>query len=245
MTAVRVGFDGVQVWRHPNIVRLLDHWIDDSGHPHIVMELAEGGDLPHYVSSQMRIGRWSVPRCCELMLGLMKAVEYVHSRGMVHRDIKPENVLVDAHGSALLGDFGLARTSSATMTRGTGTRLYMSPEQLNEKDYGPPADVWSAGIVFYQLACDLLPGDTVTDLSATSPFGDAGGADTLLVNIMTKPPRLDRVPRSYGDDFTALLTSMLRFDPVERPTSMEVAARMGLIVARMLKGSEPGAGGAT
>jgi len=114
------------------------------------MELIDGPTLSAY----LRDGPLSSRDTADLGARLADALAYVHQRGIVHRDVKPSNILLASNGDAWLGDFGIARlhdTSTMTVTGTTmGTVSYMAPEQLEDHQVGPAADIWSLGIVLLE-----------------------------------------------------------------------------------------------
>src|SRR5256714_9294762 len=136
---------------HPNLVQTYDITEVD-GRPCIVMELVDGGTLEG--------GRLSREDAAEIAGGLAHA----HSRGVVHRDLKPTNLLRSASGQVKIADFGIARAVEETRVTQIGTVLgtmrYLAPEQAEGRVVGPPADVYSLGIVFDEL----LEGATAADL---------------------------------------------------------------------------------
>ncbi len=150
--------------RHPNVVDVLDMGEDEDGTVFLVLELLEGESMHQLLMRDVRI---SPQRTLELLVPVMQALVYAHRRGIVHRDIKPDNIFisVDDTGAQVpkLLDFGIAKvieaSKSGTVT-GTviGTPYYMSPEQAaGSADTGPPADVWSMGVVLYECLSGNLP----------------------------------------------------------------------------------------
>jgi serine/threonine protein kinase len=224
----------VQMERHQNIVRYLEHAVDDRGHLHIVMEYAEGGDLPRYVEQQRAAGTWSTRTALRLAAEVADGLKYAHSLDLEHRDIKPDNVLVSGNGTAMLGDWGLARdhgSRTGTTTVGVGSPLWMAPEVLNALPSGKPADIWSLAIVCYQLLCGVFPDSSSGDAHAvaqSSPFGDAGGAATLMVNTLSKAPAFNRLPTDVPAPVRDLLAAMLDKTPERRPDAGIVHARLAL-----------------
>lgn len=140
--------------KHPSIVPVHDVGTEDD-RCFIVTEYVEGGSLAQRLSRH--------PPSIEQSLGWIKdiaeALEYAHLHGVIHRDIKPANILIDHHGRALLGDFGIAQSANKTGTfaPSLGTLSYMSPEQLEGKAATPQSDVYSLGVVLHECLTGKLP----------------------------------------------------------------------------------------
>ncbi len=146
--------------RHPNIVRV--HSIQEKdGLFFLVMDYVEGASL--FAVERTR-GSFPFNEAAFAMKGVLEALKFAHSKKVVHRDIKPENVLVDKSGTPLLTDFGIAKPLEGTKLTKTGlalgTPLYMSPEQVRgEADIDVRSDIYSAGVLFYELLCGKVPFD--------------------------------------------------------------------------------------
>ena len=143
---------------HPNIARLLDGGTTDDGVPYLVMELIEGDRIDTYCQAQ----RLSVTERLRLFLGCARAVQYAHQRLVIHRDIKPSNILVTSDGVPKLLDFGIAKIldpsgdAETTMARPM-TPEYASPEQIRGELITTATDVYSLGVVLYQLLTGRSP----------------------------------------------------------------------------------------
>ena len=146
--------------RHPNIVRV--HSIQEKdGLFFLVMDYVEGASL--FAVERTR-GAFPFNEAAFVMKGILEALKFAHGKKVVHRDIKPENVLVDKSGTPLLTDFGIAKPLEGTKLTKTGlalgTPLYMSPEQVRgEADIDVRSDIYSAGVLFYELLCGKVPFD--------------------------------------------------------------------------------------
>lgn len=169
---------------HPNIITVYDHGRTEEGRLYIVMEFVDGRDLADLI----RTGDLDGAKCLALAAQLCDALAYAHSEGIVHRDIKPANVIVDSRGRAKVADFGLARlvgpepdAFSLTAT-GTvlGTAEYMAPEQKGGRSVDHRADIYSLGVVLYEMLCRELPQGIFTPPSKRS------GCDVRIDDIVNR-----------------------------------------------------------
>jgi len=158
---------------HPNIVTVFDYGEHD-GTPYIAMDLMVGEELARSLDSGARMALPQVVRVMEQLLG---ALAYAHENGVVHRDIKPSNVFVLRDGSIKVVDFGLARIETSNLTESgavLGTPAYMSPEQFLGLPADARSDIFSAGVMLYQM----LTGDR--------PF--SGSPTTIMQKVLRQDP---------------------------------------------------------
>lgn len=201
---------------HPNITRLLDGGIAADGRPYLAMEYVEGEPLLAY--SEKR--NLNIRARLELFRTLCSAVEYAHQNLIVHRDIKPDNVLVTADGLVKLLDFGIAKLNEGAEAAATIAPLmtyrYASPEQLNRGLVGTASDVYSLGVLLFELLTGRLPyavtGDSVSDLMTAIT-----SREPLRANAAS-PARARGV---HWEDLDAILARALAKDPRNRYASVE------------------------
>jgi serine/threonine-protein kinase len=213
---------------HPSIARIYDADTLSDGTPFFVMEYVEGLPLTEYCAQN----QCSVERRLQLFRQVCEAVEYAHSNAVIHRDLKPSNILVRSDGTIRLLDFGIAKQiesfevpAQQTMT---GLRLmtpaYAAPEQIRGQRLGVQTDVYSLGVILYELLCERLP----FDLSNLAP---AEAETVLLEHEPPKPSAIGRRPGapsvaaslsrgSWADLDVLCLTSMHK-DPERRYRSVE------------------------
>ena len=142
---------------HPNIMRVFPG--DRRSRVYMVMEWCEGRLLRRILDE----GRISQDRAIRIAIGILSALDYIHANGVVHRDLKPENIMVDDHDNIKLIDFGIASDSAsrrltyANFTPTLGTPDYISPEQVKGKRGDARSDIYSMGIILYEMLSGKLP----------------------------------------------------------------------------------------
>ena len=144
---------------HHNIVNLLDVGMDGENR-YLVMEYVQGKTLKEVIQER---GRLAAPLACQITIRILSALEHAHRNGIIHRDIKPQNILVHADGHIKVADFGIARIAdSSTLTRGDnvmGSVHYFSPEQARGEGANATSDIYSTGIVLYEMLTGRVPFD--------------------------------------------------------------------------------------
>ena len=198
---------------HPNIVTVIDRGEDD-GRQFIVFEYVDGENLKELVE---RTGRLPLRRALELTLATARGLAFAHENGLVHRDVKPQNVLLSGEGEVKVTDFGIARSldvdHGVTQT-GTvmGTSNYLSPEQASGQPVTPATDVYSLGVVLWEL----LTGDV--------PFPGDNFVAVALRHINEQPPPLRELRPDVPPRLAAAVERALAKDPSDRFPSMSAFA---------------------
>jgi len=189
---------------HPHIVQVYD-FLEAEGFFWIAMELVKGGELE---VSNMH----DMDEVIRLVKQMAEALGYAHEKGVVHRDFKPANVLLTEHGDIKISDFGIAKLAQSSihtqMNTVMGTPSYMSPEQANGDEADLRTDIYSLGIVLYQMLSGSLPFD--------------GDTRSIIAQHLTKaPPSLCENHKHIPEALDRVVQTMLAKDPAERYTSMK------------------------
>ena len=155
----------VSMLNHPNIVKIFDVHVRGK-HKYIVMERIEGISLRSYMDTR---GALSFKTTCAITEQVLLALEHAHSKGIIHRDIKPQNIMLQKSGRVIVTDFGIAKLPNAetvTMTdKAIGTVFYISPEQARGKEIDVRSDLYSLGILMYEMITGQLPFKADTPVS--------------------------------------------------------------------------------
>ncbi len=191
---------------HPNIVATYDTGEDD-GIAYIVMELVEGATLRHAIDLH---GALPAARAADIGAQVADALAAAHARGLVHRDIKPSNVLVQLDGRVKVTDFGIAKVTDAPhedLTRAgnvMGTARYLAPEQLEGDVVDERADVYSLGLVMYEM------------LTGQSPFGADSEIATAVARLTTTAPPIAQVRSNVPPGLAHVVERAMERDPDRR-----------------------------
>ncbi len=193
---------------HPNIVGVFDYG-ETNDLAYIVMEFVDGPPLKSLLDKQER---FALPDIVRVMDDLLTGLQFSHDRGVVHRDIKPANVMLTSTGQAKIADFGIARIESSSMTQaGTllGTPAYMSPEQFMGQVVDARTDIYSSGVLLYQL------------LTGERPY--EGGLSAIMHKALnTEPPWPSQLSVTAPPAFDAVVKRALAKRPEDRYPSATV-----------------------
>lgn len=206
---------------HPNIAALHDGGISEKGEPYIAMEYVEGETLTDFCEKN----RLTIPEKLRLFLKICAAVAYAHRNLVVHRDIKPSNILVTPDHEPKLLDFGLAKAFEADISK-TQTNLraftpaYASPEQINGKNITTASDVYSLGVIFYELISNSKP-FLLDDKSFDEIIQTINNSDPLPPSRMTAQAGINLNERQIKGDLDNIALMALRKEPDRRYASVE------------------------
>ena len=189
---------------HPNIVNLLDVGVEEDGTRYLVMEYVQGKTLKRFIQES---GALRPEIAAQIIIRVLAALQHAHQNGVVHRDIKPQNILIDKEGTVKVADFGIARMANAQTVSQTdesvmGSVYYFSPEQARGAAVDARSDIYSVGVVFYEMLTGKVPftGDTPVAIAMqhlqTAPIPPAevnlsvsSALDFVVLHAMEKKPR--------------------------------------------------------
>jgi serine/threonine protein kinase len=199
--------------RHPNIVQVYDFEYDaESESYYMVMELIDGQTLKDHLDSR-KGERLPIPEVLRIMRGSVEALAYAHARSMIHRDVKPANLMLDSDGRIVLTDFGIAKivtgiqfTASGGMV---GTPAYMAPEQGLGDAGDERSDLYSLGVILFQMITGKLPFDADTPLAV------------ILKHLNEPIPSVFELAPDCPPDIEAIIVRTMDKDPDERYASAE------------------------
>ena len=210
---------------HPNIATVFDYGEDD-GTAYLVMELVVGQPLSQIIADRAPL---SAQETASILVQAATALEAAHQGGVIHRDIKPANILITPDGTAKLTDFGIARAIDAAPLTQTGqvlgTAQYLSPEQALGRSATASSDIYSLGVVGYEM------------LTGERPFDSGTAVATALAHVNQAPPPLPvTIPTGVRDVIGAALAK----DPADRPASAAaMAAALGMPGAALGPDADP------
>lgn len=204
---------------HPNIIKFKEVYTTTNGKLNIVMNYADGGDLQSKLKGQR--GRlFSENEILDMFVQICLAIKHVHDRKVLHRDIKGQNIFLMRNGMIKLGDFGISKVLTNTVDKArtmVGTPYYLSPEIVEGKPYSFKSDVWSLGVMLYEL-CTLKP-----------PF-DGASIRQLGMNIVRGS--YQPLPSHFSKELKSLVNIQLMNDPNKRPTVGQML-KMPFITSRI------------
>ncbi|WP_232064885.1 protein kinase domain-containing protein [Mycobacterium cookii] len=208
--------------KDPGLVAVYDQGLDGR-HPFLVMELVEGGTLRELLAERGPMPPHAVAAVLGPVLGGLAAA---HRAGLVHRDVKPENVLISDEGEVKIVDFGLVRAFAEAGITSTsvilGTAAYLSPEQVRDGNASPRSDVYSTGIVAYEL------------LTGQTPFSGDTALSIAYQRLETDVPRPSTVIDGVPPQFDELVERATARDPADRyADGHDMAAELAAIVKEL------------
>lgn len=222
---------------HPNIAAVYSFFRDGAQH-HMAMQFVRGDTLEKALS---RRGRFPWREVARIGIDVLQALEHAHALGVIHRDLKPGNLMIEASGRTVVMDFGIARVlARARQTRSgslVGTMEYIAPELIKGADADARADMYSLGVVLYELATGRLPFEANTDY------------ELMRAHTELEPPPPERFCPDLPPEFSTVILRALAKAPEQRFASareflaaLAKAADISPIVSVSSYGSAPGSG---
>lgn len=202
----------LELFNHPNIIRFREVYKTKSGQLCIVMDYADGGDLSMQIQNAKKDQRpFTENQILDWFTQIVIGLKHVHERKILHRDLKAQNIfLTKKHNLVKLGDFGIAKQLENTNEMAAtvvGTPYYLSPEIVQSNKYDYKTDIWSLGVILYEL-CALKP-----------PFN---GSTIHMLAIQIVTGKYMPLPNGFSQEITDLIGRMLTIDPEQRPNVDEI-----------------------
>ena len=190
-----------------NIVKLIEYFKDEQFF-YMIMELCDGGDLNKLIMQKKNKKElFTEPEVKQMFFQICKGVEYLHSHKIIHRDLKTMNIFLGKNGQIKIGDFGVSKQLKGNLFAYTviGTPYYLSPELCMQKPYDDKSDIWSLGVILYEMINLKKP------FECNTQFG-------LMSKIMKEPPEpmQQRIKSTYSTKFLGLIYSLLEKNPKRR-----------------------------
>jgi serine/threonine-protein kinase len=189
--------------QHPHVVAVYDRGAWDDTY-YIAMEYLEGRTLKKLVQEEAPL---AAPRAIDLTIQILRAARFAHKRGIIHRDLKPHNVIIDGEGRAKVTDFGIAKAGASDMTQTgsiMGTAQYLSPEQAQGQPVSAPSDLYSVGIILYEM------------LTGRVPFEGESAVTIALKQVSEAPVPPSRHNPQVPPALEAVVLRALEKDPARR-----------------------------
>ncbi|HYB26811.1 MAG TPA: Stk1 family PASTA domain-containing Ser/Thr kinase [Solirubrobacteraceae bacterium] len=194
--------------QHPNVVSVYDRGSYD-GTYYIAMEYLPGRSLKQLIRQEAPL---DPVRAIDITLQILRAARFAHRRGVIHRDLKPHNVIVDDQDNAKVTDFGIARAGASDMTETgsiMGTAQYLSPEQAQGHAVSAGSDLYSIGVVLYEM------------LTGRVPFDAESAVTIALKHVSEAPPPMTVINPSVPPELEQVVMWALNKNPVDRPANAD------------------------
>ena len=208
----------LKVLVHPNIIRFRDIYTNPKQKLCIVMDYADAGDLSAKIENAK--GYFPEHEILDMFTQLCLAVKHIHDRKIIHRDLKSQNVFLNKLGVIKLGDFGISEILNHTfdlLTSFVGTWYYISPEIVKGHHYSFKTDIWSLGVILYEMCCLKLP------FKAQNQF---------ILQKKIQECKYNPIPDRYSQDLKLLVERLLVVDPSNRPSITQILS-MSIIKNRI------------
>ena len=195
--------------KHKNVARIYDIG-EINGVRYISMEFIPGRDLRDRIKKE---GAFSLEESLEVMLHIARGIEAAHTEGIIHRDLKPQNILLKSDGQAIILDFGIARSSespeASTDVESIGSPNYMSPEQATGKEADERSDIYSLGVLFFEM------------LTGVIPFHSKSAEEAIYQHSKVRPPTPSSLNDSIPHEIDKIVLKCLEKKPNDRYQKIE------------------------
>lgn len=196
---------------HPNIIKFREVFLEKKNRLNIVMDYADGGDLQVKIKQHAKLSKYfNEIQILDWFTQTCLAIKHIHDRKILHRDIKSQNIFLTKNGLVKLGDFGIAKCLDLTMDKVktiVGTPYYLSPELISNKPYSFKNDIWSLGVLLYEMCCLKMPFEA---------------QNLPLLSLKICRGQFNPIPRIYSKEMSVLVSWCLNLDPNKRPTIKEI-----------------------
>ena len=207
----------IQKLNHPNIIKFHEVFISKQPYEtlNIIQEYADGGDLSERIEKMKNKNKFfSENQILDWFTEISLALNHMHSKHILHRDIKSQNVFLTKNNMIKLGDFGISKTLDYTLAKAMtviGTPYYLSPEIIQSIPYSYESDIWSLGVLLYEM-CSLK-----------MPF-NASNLPVLALKI--QKGEYEKLDKMWSKDLRNLVYSMLQIDPEKRPNLRDILSKV-------------------
>ena len=201
----------LKVLVHPNIIRFRDIYMSKKNKLCIVMDYADGGDLYNKIENAKSY--FDEETIIDMFTQICLAIKHIHDRKIVHRDLKSQNVFLNGMNMIKLGDFGISKILNHThdmLTSFVGTWYYISPEILKGQHYSFKTDIWSLGVILYEMCCLKLP---------------FRGQNQFVLQRKIIECKYSPIPVRYSDDLRNLVEEILVVNSAQRPSIYQILAK--------------------
>ncbi len=199
--------------KHPNIIKFIE--VFRSTKPvavlNIVMDYADGGDMQKKIKEQKKKNKYFAEKVIiDWFTQICLALKHIHDKKILHRDLKSQNIFLTENGLIKLGDFGIAKCLNFTMEKAStivGTPYYLSPEIVQNQPYSFKSDIWSLGVLLYEMMCLKMPFEA---------------SSLPLLSLKISRGAFLPVPSIYSEELRALVKQLLNVDASKRPSINEI-----------------------
>lgn len=202
---------------HPNIIKFIE--VFRSTKPtatlNIVMDFAAGGDMQKRIKMQKQRGKYFTENVIlDWFTQICLALKHIHDKKILHRDLKSQNIFLTENGLVKLGDFGIAKCLNFTMEKAStivGTPYYLSPEIVQNLPYSFKSDIWSLGVLLYEMICLKMPFDA---------------SSLPMLSLKITRGNYNPIPSVFSSEIKNLVKSLLSVEIVKRPSINEILSKL-------------------